>query len=657
MHKRRLGCIAVSLTLLSCAHSAKAGREPAAEYKGHGVESVSADDLKAYAPPSLPAEVSTKIAAMLDVQSPGAGMLHPDGKRLYFTWGISGTRQVWKINHPKAFPEQMTGGRDTTSLAEITPDGKYLILQRDRNGEENPGIYLQLASGGRLIPLYHRAKVRAEFQFVSDDSTWIYFAANDLSPDSMAIYRYNLKTERIEPVYTEKGIWEISDENGDDLILSKATGALTSEHFLFNLKSKSLQPIIGHDEREEYTVQFGPRKNTYLVLTPKLGNFRRLYLYENSVKELRPITPSLSFDVSGFNIDKPKTRILFTVNENGYSRLHGLDAKTLKPIKIPTFADADHVMAGTTTRDGRITMLSIVTGKAPRLSFSLHWSTLKLTQWTMPSSPEVDLSKFVRSTLEYYPTRDGQKIPMFVRRPPKCEKVLCPVVVHFHGGPEGQSVAGFNTYAQLFADEGFIFVEPNVRGSNGYGKEWLDSDNGAKRLNVITDIEDCSKYIRSEWARGGVAPKIGVIGWSYGGYSTLMAMTRFAGAYDVGVALVGMSNLLTFLNNTAPYRRILRASEYGDPEKDKDALQDLSPINYINQIKSPLMIVQGANDPRVPVGEAVQIQKVLAERKIPSSLIVFADEGHGTQKKENRILELGHALNFIGQNLKTESKN
>jgi dipeptidyl aminopeptidase/acylaminoacyl peptidase len=225
------------------------------------------------------------------------------------------------------------------------------------------------------------------------------------------------------------------------------------------------------------------------------------------------------------------------------------------------------------------------------------------------------------------------------------------VVIHFHGGPEAQSVAGFHVFAQMFVDEGMIFVEPNVRGSDGYGKTWFHSDDGPKRLNVISDIQDAALFIKQKWAVGGRAPKVGIMGWSYGGYSTLMGMTMFGGTYDAGVALVGMSNLLTFLNNTAPYRRALRTPEYGDPVTDKEALIKLSPVTYLDRVQSPLMIVQGANDPRVPVGEAIQIHQLLESRKIESSLIIFPDEGHGADKRANKVLELGHAVGFMKKHL------
>jgi dipeptidyl aminopeptidase/acylaminoacyl peptidase len=265
----------------------------------------------------------------------------------------------------------------------------------------------------------------------------------------------------------------------------------------------------------------------------------------------------------------------------------------------------------------------------------------------------VDPTRFAAATLESYPARDGTPIPMFVRRPAACAAAAapCPVIVHFHGGPEGQSRPGFSPVWQLFVDAGFVVVEPNVRGSTGYGQAWLDADNGPKRLQVVTDIEDAALFVREAWAKNGTAPKVGVYGGSYGGYSALMGMTRFAGAYDAGVSSVGIANLLTFLENTAPYRRQLRISEYGDPVVDRDALVQLSPTSWVQQLKAPLMIIQGANDPRVPVGEALLMHDAARSRGVPVELMIFADEGHGASSRANQALQWGHVLRFFRQHL------
>jgi dipeptidyl aminopeptidase/acylaminoacyl peptidase len=206
-------------------------------------------------------------------------------------------------------------------------------------------------------------------------------------------------------------------------------------------------------------------------------------------------------------------------------------------------------------------------------------------------------------------------------------------------------------HAQLFVDAGFVFVEPNVRGSDGFGKSWLKADDGAKRVAIISDIEDAARWARQAFASGGKTPKLGIYGGSYGGYSVLMGMTLFAGAYDAGVDVVGISDLRTFLRNTAPYRRILRISEYGDPDRDAAVLAKLSPLTYIDRVRAPLLILQGATDPRVPAGEAIQIHEAIQARGVPSELMIFPDEGHGAQKRENRVLMVGHAVAFFEKHL------
>jgi dipeptidyl aminopeptidase/acylaminoacyl peptidase len=652
-HLRVSLLLASSLAMnLACSTTAKSTAPE--NYKGLGKESIDEKTLAQYAAPPLVPEHSRKIQNYLDIRAPGLGMLSPNKKQLFFSWKVTGTTQVWRLDQPKGFPVQMTGGEDSTSVQGQTPDGKWLVVTRDRNGEENPGLYLQSSNGGPLKLIQHKAKVQTIFQFTTADSKSIYYRANDVKPDSYTFYRYDIESGKAEQIFSQDGYWSVADFKDDGrILLSKALSNSVSEIYELNPATKELKPIIGQGEREEYDVRYSAKEGEFLVVTPKLGEFRRLYTL--SGQKLNPITPEMKWDVSGFSIDQTRSHIVYGVNEAGYSKVHALDAKTLKPIDFPKFPEADHTYIGMMSRDGQHVMIGVETSKGPRISYSYNFKTKLLTQWVLPSQPEVNTEKFARATLEYYKTRDGAQIPMFVRRPPQCEgknlAAPCPVVVHFHGGPEGQSIPGFSVFAQMFVDEGIIFVEPNVRGSDGYGKTWFHLDDGPKRLNVISDIEDAATFMKKEWAAGGKAPKVGVMGWSYGGYSTLMAMTMYAGAYDAGVALVGMSNLLTFLNNTAPYRRALRTPEYGDPVKDKEALIKLSPVTYLEKVKSPLMIIQGANDPRVPVGEAVQFQQSLASRKIPSSLIIFADEGHGTDKRSNKVLELGHAVAFLKKNL------
>lgn len=622
------------------------------DYAGLGAESVSAATLEQFRPKPLPPEVSRRIQSMLDLRAPGTGLLAPDGKRLFFSWRVSGSDQVWRLDGPDRFPVQMTGGEDRTLPLAVTPDGKWLVVSRDRKGEENPGIYLQPVGGGALKMVQHLPKVQSRFGAISRDSRFLYFTANDQKPDSYAVYRYEIATGEKQQVFNEAGLWNVADLADDGtLLLVKYTGSQSREYVVIE-RGGRVTTLFGQGEKENYEAQFGAAPGELLVSTNKFGNFQRLYRWRAG--NFTPITGELKWDVESFGTDHARKRLYYTVNEAGYSRTHAVDLKTGKPLALPWPADADHQLVGSATPDGRFVTLAVGTPKAPRQSYVWDWQTKKLTRWITPSAPEEDTRRFVTARLESYPARDGTPIPMFVRRPPQCEGAdapVCPVLVHFHGGPEAQSRPGFSPLWQMFVDAGFIVVDPNVRGSDGYGRDWLDADNGSKRLDVITDIEDASKYIRTAWAKNGVSPKVGVFGGSYGGYSTLIAMTMFAGAYDAGASAVGMANLLTFLQNTAPYRRQLRVTEYGDPEKDRIALLKLSPTTYIDRLKAPLLISQGASDPRVPVGEAVQMYEAAKAKGAKVELMIFADEGHGTAKRENQALEWGHILRFFQQNL------
>lgn len=628
---------------------------PKSGYSGHGAESVGPEVYERFRAAPLPSAVTRRVQALLDVRAPSGGVLSPDGKRLFFAWNVTGVRQVWRLDGADRFPVQLTGGEDATGVVGVTRDGKHLIVSRDQKGEENPGLYLQSVEGGPLVVIQHKPKVQTEALHLTSDGKHLYFRANDETPDSYAIYRYVFVSRTIEKVFGEPGLWTLADrdDKAARLLLYRQVGSNMAEVFEFDEASKGLTPLFGQGEREDYEAIYGAGDDV-IVLTPKFSEFRRLFVFSRAQKTWTPLTTDEKWDIQTFGIDEQKTRLLVTRNEGGSLRAAAIDARTKKPQKLPKLPDADLFMWGSTTPDGRFTVFSVDPGTSPVESWVLEHKTGKVARWHRPSAPEVDLAVFARATLESYPARDGTPVPMFVRRPAHCaaSATPCPVIVEFHGGPESQTRAGFSARAQLFVDAGFIVVQPNVRGSDGYGKSWIHADDGDKRLAVVTDIEDAAIHVKKAFAKGGVVPKVGVFGGSYGGYSVLMGMTKFAGAYDAGVEVVGISNLVTFLENTAPYRRALRISEYGDPVKDRAALLELSPTTHVDKIKAPLLLIQGATDPRVPVGEALQMFEVMEKKKLGAEMIVFPDEGHGVQKRENAVLMLGHALAFFEKHLK-----
>ncbi|MEK6626100.1 MAG: S9 family peptidase, partial [Bdellovibrionota bacterium] len=328
-----------------------------ADYSGLGTDSVSPETLNKYAPPTLNPIIANKLKKMFDVTSPGVGILSPNKKTLYFTWRITGISHVWKIDGPKSFPVQLTSGNDAVWINTVAPNGKFLIVSKDLNGQENPGLFKLDLATGLIEELYRRPKVRASFSFITDDSSTIYFTANDKSEDSYSVYKMNLADKSIETVYDGKGAWYVADEknDGERIMLVKYNGAKQNEYFDYDTKTKELHPIIGQNEQEEYDVSYAPKDNQYLVLSNKTTDFKRLYLLANG--QLKQLTEDLNYEIAGFSLDNEKTRIIYSINREGFSDIKGLDAKTFKPISIPKLpiknAKINHIFAASTTRDGK----------------------------------------------------------------------------------------------------------------------------------------------------------------------------------------------------------------------------------------------------------------------------------------------------------------
>ncbi|MGH8999377.1 MAG: hypothetical protein ACRDY7_08300, partial [Acidimicrobiia bacterium] len=399
------------------------GEQGADGYSGHGAGSVSEATLAAYAPPPLDPALRAVVQAKLDLRTPNGELLTNDGGRMFFTWSITGSPQVWRLDGPKGFPVQLTGGEDRTSVVAVVPGADKIVVSRDRAGTENPGLFLQPAGGGPLEIVFDEDGVQASALFVSDDGKALYYRANDRRPESYTFYRYDIATGTSKVVFDEDGTWSVADHKGEDtLLLTKTIGSVDTEIYEFDLATKALVPIVGKGEGEEHFAAYGPGDDEVLVLTPKLGEYRRLYrLTDRVAGELVPITPELDHDVSYFTIDEARRRILYTVNEDGYTRLAAMDAASGTPIALPRLPEADHVYQGATTPNGRYTTVTVETARAPAATYVLDWQNGGLTEWHTVSMPETDPADFAVATLEHYVARDGTEIPMFVRRPPGCD--------------------------------------------------------------------------------------------------------------------------------------------------------------------------------------------------------------------------------------------
>jgi dipeptidyl aminopeptidase/acylaminoacyl peptidase len=244
-----------------------------------------------------------------------------------------------------------------------------------------------------------------------------------------------------------------------------------------------------------------------------------------------------------------------------------------------------------------------------------------------------------------YRSFDGEEVPLFAYRPPRPLADPPPVVVLIHGGPESQYVPSFSPVVQYLVAQGFGVVAPNVRGSTGYGKRWQHLDDVEKRLDSVRDLASLHDWLEAD---GGFDPDRAVLyGGSYGGYMVLAGLAFQPERWAAGIDIVGISNLVTFLEHTAPWRRRFREREYGSLERDRDFLVAASPITHVDAIRAPLFVIHGANDPRVPLGEAEQIHAALTEKDVECELLVYGDEGHGLAKLANRLDAYPRAVEWL----------
>ena len=464
-----------------------------------------------------------------------------------------------------------------------------------------------------------------------------------------------MATQKKEVVFDKDGIWAIDDDRPDGkLLLVKENGSAQEEYF----EPTHRAACSRHSSvraRKKIPARYAADPGEILVMTPKLSDYRRLYRWTRR-SESRSVTPDIKFDLSeNFVIDYPRNHVFYHVNEGGFTRLHALDARTYREIKLPAIGPGDHEFILSTTRNGRYAVIGLDTGKSPVVSYVVEWPSGKFTQWQLPSAPEIDTTRFARASLETYPARDGTPIPMLVRRPEACATATdpCPVVISFHGGPEGQSVPGFSTRAQIFVDAGLRATSsPTCAGARATARRGFTPTTVPSRMDVITDIEDASKFVRTAWAKNGKAPKVGI------SRRQLRWILHAHGHDDVRWSLRrrGVDRRYQQLGHVPPEHRALPAraarQRVRGPEKDRESLVKLSPTTYIDRVKAPILLVQGASDPRVPVGEALQFHDALEAKRIPNRLIIFANEGHGSQRRENQVLQLGHVLQFFDTYLK-----
>jgi dipeptidyl aminopeptidase/acylaminoacyl peptidase len=389
-----------------------------------------------------------------------------------------------------------------------------------------------------------------------------------------------------------------------------------------------------------------------ITSTDKGAEFQRLARLDLKSKELTFITQGVRGDVDDFDLSPNGSKLAYLTNEEGASVLHLIDVRTEKELPVPKLP------LGVMSRlhwheNGRDLAFGLNSARSPMDAWSLDTQSGELTRWTESETGGLDARQFSEPELVHTKSFDGLAMSGFLYRPDAKKfpgKRPCLVVIH--GGPEGQSQPTFQARYNYFINElGVALFLPNVRGSSGYGKTFLTLDNGMKREESVRDIGAFLDALQKDASLD--SGRFAVMGGSYGGYMTLASMIHHGARFRCGIDIVGISNFITFLQSTQDYRKDLRRVEYGDERQAAmmEYLAKISPLGRATEIKRPLFVVQGKNDPRVPVGEARQIVDAVRNAGGTVSYLEAADEGHGFQKKKNADYLFLATVQFLREHL------
>jgi dipeptidyl aminopeptidase/acylaminoacyl peptidase len=400
------------------------------------------------------------------------------------------------------------------------------------------------------------------------------------------------------------------------------------------------------------TARFARDGKAVFVTTDKDSEFQHLCRFDLATKRLTPLTKDLPWNVESFDLSHDGKTLALVSNEDGVNVLHLLDVKTGRELRAPKLplGGISGLVWHENSRDLAFTLSS---ARSPSDVWCLDVKTGRVERWTESETGGLNADSFVEPELVKLSSFDGLRISAFVYRPDaKKFPGPRPLIINIHGGPESQSRPIFQARNNYYLNElGVALVYPNVRGSDGYGKTFLALDNGFKRDDSVKDIGSILDWIKKDPRLDGA--RVAVMGGSYGGFMVLASMTHFNDQIRCGVDVVGISNFLTFLKNTQDYRRDLRRAEYGDERDSKMAefLARISPMTNVKSITRPMLIVQGRNDPRVPVTEAEQMVRALRDNGDQVWYLMAKDEGHGFQKKKNADFQFLSTILFFREHL------
>jgi dipeptidyl aminopeptidase/acylaminoacyl peptidase len=616
-----------------------------------------------------PGQREIPISRYLYVRRAAFPSFSPDGQRLSFIADITGVPQVWQVGVGKdldspAWPEQLTFEAERVSSAQFSPaagDGR-LLYARDAGGNENMQLFVLSADGSREINLtagYEEAMhIPGRW---SDDGRQVLFAANRRERGLFDLYvqpvdgKARLVWQNDHPGF----LFDMSfSPDGQRAIVTRVSSSFCHDLLEIDLAASAARSLFSQDEQARYVAgQYAPDGRSLLVNTDAGSEFLYAARLDLETCALEPLVAP-RWDVECLTLSPDGQSLAYAVNVDGAHQLEVLDLRTGKARKMPG-------QDGTPgqVNDGR--MCFAPDGRRLAFSFTSATRTADVFVWdledddvravTSSSHGGIPPASFVAPAPVHYPAFDRgesgepRQIPAWFYRPSGAGHGQVPGIVWVHGGPEGQYRPAFDPLIQFFVRSGYAVLAPNVRGSTGYGKAYSHLDDVEKRMDAVADLAHAAYWLCQQPGIDG--DRLVVYGGSYGGFMVLSALTTYPDLWAAGIDIVGISNLATFLENTSGYRRAHREAEYGSLERDRAFLERIAPINHLDRIRAPLMVIHGANDPRVPLSEAEQLVTALQARGVPVEFLVFDDEGHGLVKLKNKLVAFPAIVDFLNKHL------
>ena len=586
----------------------------------------------------------------------GGGAWSPDETKLLAHSNKTGIYNLVEINVTDGTQRQVTNSTKESFFAiDYVPGTNQILYSADKGGNEIDHIYL-LGEDGMTRDLTPAEQEKADFFGWSLDKKSMYYTSNKRNPQFFDLYKMSVGDWKATLLYQNDAGLDVSDISWDEKTLALQKTITTSENqlFLYDIVSKKMTEISEAANPGNYNASgFSKDGKSFFYSTNAGKEFTYLVQYDLAGGGRKTIFET-NWDVMYSYVSENEKYRVIAINEDGKNALRILNNATGQPVAFPDIPDGD-VLAVSIAKSEKKMRLTVGSSKAPSNLYVYDFDSKDLKKLTNTLNPEINADDLVTAEVVRFKSFDGLEIPAIYYKPLSAtpdQKV--PALVWVHGGPGGQTRTGYSALLQYLVNHGYAVLAVNNRGSSGYGKSFYKMDD---RNHGDKDLKDCiwgKKWLQDQ---GYIdTAKIGISGGSYGGYMTMAGMTFAPDEFKVGVNIFGVTNWLRTLKSVPPYWESFRKALYeelGDPNTaDSVRLYNISPLFHAERVKNPVMVLQGANDPRVLQVESDEIVAAMKKNKVPVEYVIFPDEGHGFVKKENEIKGYGAILAFLDKHLK-----